>query len=499
MDGEDLGVSRYSVIRLLETFFRRWWLYLVPFVLLCALGAATVATKKAAYRSVGSVYVASGTVISKLTGNDPGFGYDTPAAATAKQMNSQLQTDQFVKDVATRTGLDPLLTSQVLTVSKIRSWITSYAVGPNLLNVVVTTEDPTAAQRLAQATIEAFIQGVVDANVGDSEAATTYLDGLVQTYQGDLDDARGVLVAYLKAHPQPAGFGVTRPDDQLADINRLNADVDAAQTRYNAAISKREDARLTTESTKADVGRRLRTVDAPQVPLAPQSGKKAMVLGFAVFAVMGVLLVLACVVVAAALDHSIRFPSDLTSRLRLAVFAVIPEAKPMRSSRRRKRTVADAEPARERLSPQSTRAGVARRPRERTVARNGTPVPAADRRPATARPNGTAPAPARRNGAPAGSAPQPPPVPPVRTRPAASERSVSVSAPVTTESLPVSSPAAREPAMPPPGGDASQDPRSWPRDRRPASLPGANGDDGPAAKGQGWPPGRRGGNIPHAS
>ena len=96
-------MSRITILRLLESFFRRWWLCLVPVLLLAGLGARLVMGQSQAYRSIGSVNVANSTLVATLTDvrGNPSFGYDTAAGATSKQVNSLLQTDQFLRDVVT--------------------------------------------------------------------------------------------------------------------------------------------------------------------------------------------------------------------------------------------------------------------------------------------------------------------------------------------------------------------------------------------------------------
>src|SRR4051812_28407061 len=92
------SVSRSLLLRLLENFFRRWYLYLIPIVLLAALGVMQVSGKKKAFQSVGTFNVESSTVLSSLSGQtDQNFGWDTPAGATSKRIGSMFQTDQFIK------------------------------------------------------------------------------------------------------------------------------------------------------------------------------------------------------------------------------------------------------------------------------------------------------------------------------------------------------------------------------------------------------------------
>ena len=63
--------------RLLETFFRRWWLYLLPLVLFVGVGVLKGARSTSGYESVGTVDVSSSTVLSQLTPSVRGdnFGY----------------------------------------------------------------------------------------------------------------------------------------------------------------------------------------------------------------------------------------------------------------------------------------------------------------------------------------------------------------------------------------------------------------------------------------
>ncbi|MDQ1423423.1 MAG: hypothetical protein QOD72_921, partial [Acidimicrobiaceae bacterium] len=88
-------MSGNTLVRLLDSFMRRWWLYLVPVLLLAGFGAVTASATKDSFVSIGTVSVSSSTLVEKLsqTNNTPNFGYDTPAGATTKQLGSQLQTD----------------------------------------------------------------------------------------------------------------------------------------------------------------------------------------------------------------------------------------------------------------------------------------------------------------------------------------------------------------------------------------------------------------------
>ncbi len=147
-------MSRSLLMRMLENFFRRWYLYLIPVVLLGVLGFLSVSKTQSSFKSIGTFNVESSTVLGSLTGSaDPGFGYDTPAAATSKRIMAQLQTDQFVNDIASRAGLSLATSGPGLTAAKVRSGIAASANGSNLVQVSASAADPNVAQKLAASTI----------------------------------------------------------------------------------------------------------------------------------------------------------------------------------------------------------------------------------------------------------------------------------------------------------------------------------------------------------
>jgi uncharacterized protein involved in exopolysaccharide biosynthesis len=315
------------MMRLLESFFRRWWLYLVPVVLLAGLGFMSVSGSKSLFRAGGTINVQSQTLLGELSDiqNDQSFGFDTPAIATSKKINAQLQTDQFIGKVVTAAQLDDAVKSGQITYDQIRSSVGASDNGETFVNVVATSVSPVVAQRLAAATIDSFIQGIVDAEVGQSQAAEDFFSGLLVSYQADVDAARGKLDDYLKAHPAPL-IG-ERPDEEGAQITRLNADVTTAEGRYNTAVSKSEDARLSTEQTKSDITQRLAVVDEPTLPEVAEPKLKKAVFTMATFLLLGLILSAGAVVLGTIMDHSLRFPADVKERLGVRVIGVVPEAK----------------------------------------------------------------------------------------------------------------------------------------------------------------------------
>ena len=87
------GVTQRMLLHLLETFFRRPILHLLPLVLFLALGVFTALGEHKTYRSVGVLNATSGTLLSELTGNVPSFGFDSTSNVTSRNINQLLGTD----------------------------------------------------------------------------------------------------------------------------------------------------------------------------------------------------------------------------------------------------------------------------------------------------------------------------------------------------------------------------------------------------------------------
>jgi uncharacterized protein involved in exopolysaccharide biosynthesis len=322
-----VGVSRYVIVRLLENFFRRWWLYLLPIVLVAGFGLYKVKGMKDSFRSGGTVNVASATLLNELSDvrGNPSYGYDTPANATRNELLALLGTDQFATTVVGAAGLDDALASGQITLDTVRSSVTAYTTGSNLMRVVAVTESPVMSERLATAAIDEFTRLVLDSEVADSTAAEAFYADLAASYEDDVQTARQGLDSYLLANPSPTP-PLERPDDQLAEIARLTNVLEQAEARYTGALGKSEDARLSIEQATADVNQRLRVVDPPQQPFGPEPKRKAMVMTFATFLALGALLSIATLVIGMMLDHTVRTPADLRDRLGLRVLAVVPDA-----------------------------------------------------------------------------------------------------------------------------------------------------------------------------
>ena len=324
-------MSRPLVLRLLETFFRRWVLYLVPMVVFLGLGFMSVTSTKDTYVSTAVVYVDDQSLLATITGvgGPSGGGFQTPAQVVSEQMNSAFQTEGLVRSVAEEAGVTAALEDGTMTIGDLRGALSFAPSGSNLVHVGASSPNPEESSGLATAAVASFIDFVVEANLSESAAAEEFLVELVQRYQAEEAAATTGLNTYLQSHPDAPGRA--RPTVEQAAIDSLRSAIATANGRYTDALDKLENARLATAQTRGDVAQRLQVVDEAQTPSAPQGSMRAKVLTMAMFGLLGFLLCAAAVLAGTLLDRSIRTATDVAERLHVVALASLPKAPHMPS------------------------------------------------------------------------------------------------------------------------------------------------------------------------
>jgi hypothetical protein len=232
---------------------------------------------------------------------------------TSRNINELLGTNEFAMNVANQAGIGSAIESGVVQLAGIRQSIGAYPTGTNLVTIRVATDNPELSFRLASSTIASFTQWVIDGDIAESTAAEAFFDNLLTTYESDLNDARAALGSFEGDPLEPS-----------VERDRLASEVELAMGRYASALQKSEDAQLRTETATSDITQRLRVVDVPQLPFAPESSRKAAVLTVATFVAVGMLFAIGFVAAGAVLDRSVRYAGDVQSRLHLDVLAVVP-------------------------------------------------------------------------------------------------------------------------------------------------------------------------------
>ncbi len=319
--------AQHFFARAMHIFFGRPLRFLLPAILLTALGAYSATSKPDQYVSAGVLSVSSETFLGELSQvRASQTTYETPATAIARQFNELMQTDKFAETVAAGAGLTITPGPQHVDVAAIRGNVYTSATGNSLLRIIAMADDPQRAQALAGAGTDAYKNYVISSEVLGSDVAESFYDDQLATHKAEVDAANQALDDYVADHPEPIDARDERDVADQLEIERLNALLEKAQERYDLAFDNRERSSLATMQSEADSGQRFRVLDAPQVPVVPISGLKDTLTTVIMYAVLGLMVSFGAVVIACVLDRSIHSATDL-ERLGITVRAVVPKTR----------------------------------------------------------------------------------------------------------------------------------------------------------------------------
>jgi uncharacterized protein involved in exopolysaccharide biosynthesis len=309
--------------RAAEVFFRRWPLYLLPIVLLFGVGVMQAKKTAVSYQSVGTLNVTSNPFVSSPSSATPAFNaYETPASAMSRRINELLSTDSFMGSVATTAGLQGAIDADLLTLADVRKSVFATPGGDTVLRVVTTWGDANTAFQLADSTIKGYLAYVVATVSTTSKDAVDFYQKLVDQATKDVATAQKNLdkfVASLGVLPDGAELN---PGQQLQldgfkdKLARAQAQLDTGQTAIQAA-------QLDVQKAESQAGQTLTVVDEPEVPKAPASTSKQKVVTLAMFAILGLVVAAAAVILTTLLDAAVRSAADVVPT-GLVVVATVP-------------------------------------------------------------------------------------------------------------------------------------------------------------------------------
>ena len=339
---------RLILLRFLESYFRHRWLSLLPIVLMAGVAMLSIVSAKTTYISQGVIYVRKETLLASLTSlQDTGFSWVTPAQATVDEMRELMQTDSFIRSVVQQTDLEsemskgPIVVKQTIDEARQAAWIQT--MGKNLVAVGTAHGNGPITQQIVAAIFETYIQWKINASAQQGVQAQTFFAGLIQEYKASMDQAQAAMDSYLTDHPGPVRGD--RPPSEQQDVTRLQSAIDLAATRLATALDKEENARLALTQAESDARQTYLVIDAPPLPVKPETSLKSTAIKGLIFVVAGVFLSVGGVVVGALIDRSFRFPIDVRHGLDLPVLATVPVAAPRGRAGKGKAPSEPTEPA----------------------------------------------------------------------------------------------------------------------------------------------------------
>ena len=212
-----------SIMRFLENLFQNIWLYLIPFLLMMLAYGASFFILADEFASRGVLFVQHDTLIDQVSsiGQDNFSFFLSPSEQTAEQMIELLNTDAFIRLIIQQTPLEAKMAEGDKTVRETiedtRDAINVGITGSNNVEVRATWDDREVAWKMANATLNSFIEWKINSDKRDSFAAREFLEQLVPQYENERLAAVQELEAYLVQHPEP--FRGDRPVVNQGDRN----------------------------------------------------------------------------------------------------------------------------------------------------------------------------------------------------------------------------------------------------------------------------------------
>lgn len=347
---------RLILLRVLETFFRSRWTYLLTVLLPLVAGVLFFVFVPAGYKVRGTIYVQRESLLTTLASDREVRQFTTPSQATLSEISSLLNTESFAVSVLQNTnlrdGLDQGPRAKDRLLEEYRKAMTILAEGSNIVVIGAEDPDPLVAQQLASETMNAYVRWRIDFERADSEAAQTFFADLIARYEDQLAESEQDLRDYLVMYPDPVRGA--RSSEEEFEIQRLQAAVDEAETRAQEARQKEEDARLALAKVNSNALQEYLVIDAPSVPNAPPSVVRRAALILGVFMALGLVLAVARLVLAIILDRSLYFPIDVQYGLKQTTLAMLPLRRATGGAKGRRQSAAqdpNAQPSQGQVSP----------------------------------------------------------------------------------------------------------------------------------------------------
>jgi len=321
-------MARLIILRLLDSYFRHRWLNLLPIVIMIGLASASFTLAEPVYTSRGRLYVQKSALLPSLTQlPSDGYTWRTPTQISLSEFQELVQTEAFVRSIIQKTDLEANMSNGAnaikQTMDEFRLELSLQQVGDSVIEIAVTNKTPALAQQLAAATIDTYTIWKLNGDKQESAVAQSFFRDVLPGYQDTLQKARQVLKTYLEARPVP--LRGERPGQELLEIAQFQSAVDVANRRVENALEKEESARLAQAQAESSVRQNYLLIDAPTLPINPETSLRQRLTGPGIFVVVGIILAIVCVVGGALLDRSFRFPLDVLTSLSLPVLALVPD------------------------------------------------------------------------------------------------------------------------------------------------------------------------------
>ena len=324
-------------MRFLETLFRHKWLALIPIVLGIVLASGYELVQPRAFQTSASLWINSNT-----PGQNPNAGtsnqYVDPSTQQENILRELLTTRSFalavghhgplgaylarhpnsdVKGLAAVPGVGALFSSSSKSLddritTELPSDVTFTTPGPQVVTITVKAPSAAVAVGTTNTVIKEYTNQVVAALKASDQVAVNYYATQVSLAQSQQQSALQALADYQKSHPGAA-----------ADPNMLQLQqaLDLAERNYGTQQQQYQQAQLNAANASNYSG--FQVIDRAITPSAAISRLKNVIVAGVGGLVIGLLVALFIISALAALDGTVRRPSDIKRSLGVAPVAGI--------------------------------------------------------------------------------------------------------------------------------------------------------------------------------
>lgn len=264
--------------KFLAKLLKRWYLFIIPVLLLPSAAAFYESGKTTFYKTSGRIFVAKPSYASGTSGTSWNQ-FASSGQNGANLLNEMISFRQFSVKVAGDTDL-----ARTYDLSSRGGQDAAYArIGGDVsavpsigaadsMTLIVTDHDPQMALQIANAVLKEFSPYIGQQELADDQKVEAFDQQELDTYKSALTQDDAQITQYVNQHPDLKIGGPTDPTlDQLVQQQTLDK---AQVTKYSEELNslRYDESAITTGTANL-----FTVIDPPQLPLAPSHTYKKLI------------------------------------------------------------------------------------------------------------------------------------------------------------------------------------------------------------------------------
>ena len=331
---------RMILLRILENFFRRPLLYILPILLATAAGAAYVYFQDPTYIANGGMAVQESNTTQDTLGIDgTEYIWQTPSEVTVDQLEELFESNSIIRSILSQTELESELADPETDIDdlykEVRNDLWVQPLGDYHFLISGKSEDPLVAQQLVAATIQTFLNWNSSIGLADASASVEFFQEQLIKETAEFEAAQEAHRQFLIDYPEP--IRGDRTDLEELDLERLSELREDASKRLTDTRDNLDFAQLSYKLAETEVAQKYLIIDPPDLPEESEFSLSTAGLTMVLFMLGGIVLGLLMLLFNSLLDRTYRFPVDVRLGLRVPTLGGVPVglATPQRRASRR--------------------------------------------------------------------------------------------------------------------------------------------------------------------